>query len=82
MEPVLGVQPYIASLVMGGIGQIIGVMAGYKLISYRVDRLEVSHDTCTKQRVEAERVIGNELSQIKTDVAVIKTKIDRRNNEQ
>ena len=74
--------PWVIPALAGAAGQLVGLYAGTRMLTYRVDRLEVLHDNCTKQRVEAERVIGNELFEIKTDVAVIKTKIDRRNNGQ
>lgn len=74
-EVINGFGPWVIPVIAGAAGQVIGLYVGTRILTYRVDRLELAHESCTKQRVEAERVIGSELHGIKTDIAVIKTKL-------
>lgn len=69
----------------GAGGQLVGMLVGYKALTYRVDRVERDHQRCMDERQQVERRIlakvdevSTDFFTVKTDVAVIKERIKAR----
>jgi len=68
--------PWVAPFLAGAFGQVVGFVAGYNVLVYRVKDIEKNHEACKKDRKKNEETMANKIDTNSKELYYIKGRMN------